>query len=235
MRPNEKPVSKYWKSFWDRHVKTVDDNPFRQVGRTLNKEPMSEAMFRKFTAHTIDKLELDTDHSVLDLCCGNGLFSTEMAGRCQSVVGVDFSCKLIADMASRAPENVVGMVADVCEIKFRPESFHRILFAAAIQHFSQPQVIRLFNELASWLKPEGLLLVADICDARRIWNFYDSQEREAIYFRNTAAGTPVLGTWLDRVWLEKLARYAGFSHTQAYDQPDDYWYAHYRFDLVCRK
>lgn len=228
-------MSDYWERFWKRHLETVDDDPFRQVGRTLNQQPMSEAMFQDFAAHAIDKLDLDDGHVVLDFCCGNGLFSTELARRCKTVVGVDFSRTLVAGMASRAPENVLGVVADARAIECRPESFHRILFAAAIQHFDPPQVIRLFGKLASWLKDDGILLITDVCDVRRMWNFYDSLEREGIYFRNTADGTPVIGSWFDRVWLEKLSRYAGFRYVRTFDQPDRYWFAHYRFDLLCRK
>ncbi len=228
-------MSEHWKTFWRRFVESADADPFCQVGRTLDKEPMSESMFLRYAAHIIDRLELDGGQSVLDFCCGNGLFSVEMARGCRAVVGVDFCPGLIASLGSRAPGNVTAVVGDGLEIELRPESFHKILFAAAIQHFSQPQVIRLFKKLASWLKPGGLLLVTDICDAQRTWHFYNSPEREALYFRNTAEETPILGTWLDRVWLEKLARYSGFSHARAEDQPADYWYAHYRFDLLCRK
>ena len=148
-------------------------------------------------------------------------------------VKVDFIEKLIAEMGKWAPKNFIGLVSNILAIKFRPASFHRILFAAAIQHFTQAQVIRLFKDLARWLKPGGRLLITDILDSQRIWSFYNSQEREDIYFQNTMEGTPILGTWFDRLWLEKLALHTGFSHAQALDQPDEYWYSHYRFDLLC--
>ncbi len=228
-------MSEYWKMHWQRHMEEADDNPFSQVARTLNKQPMSEAMFLKMTAHLIKKLELEPDHMVLDFCCGNGLFSTEMAPNCQHITAVDFCEKLIRDMEQWVPENVSGVVSDALEIKFQPESFHRILFAAALQQFTQVEVIRLFKSLCRWLKPGGLLLVSDILDSRRIWEFFNNEEREDIYFQNTMEEIPVMGTWLDHVWLEKLSRHSGFSHAQVLDQPEDYWYAHYRFDLLCRK
>ena len=228
-------MKEYWKTYWDRHVEQVSsDDPFRQVERTLNKQPLNETLFLKMAAYIIEKLELQHDHQVLDLCCGNGLFSVAIAQRCQSVVGVDFSEKLIEDLRKRAPKNVTAMVCDALEVQFQPASFHRVLFAAALQHFSQAQVIRLLKELARWLKPSGILLITDILDAQRMWRFYDSPEREGVYFQNTMTETPILGTWFDRLWLEKLARHAGFSQAQAVDQPGEYWYAHYRFDLLCR-
>lgn len=142
---------------------------------------------------------------------------------------------LIQILQARAPDNVEAIIGDVLEINFQPASFHRILFAAALQHFSHAQAIRLFKKLANWLQPSGILLITDILDVQRKWNFFNSLEREEIYFRNTMEGTPVLGTWFDRVWLEKLARNAGFKRAKTLDQPKEFWYSHYRIDLLCQK
>jgi len=148
-------MSEYWREFWDQHVATAGDDPYRQVARTLGQEPMSRAMLMNTAAHFIEEPELEAHHSVLDGCCGNGLASIEMARLSKSVVGVDFSNELIAEMGSRIPNILTGIVGDVLEIKFQPDSSHRIQFAAAPQHFSE---------------------------------------------------------------------------SRAFDQPDDYWYSHYRFD-----
>ena len=226
----------YWKTYWDRHAESVSSaDPYRQVLRVREKQPLSDELFQKIAAYIVDKLELKADHLVLDLCCGNGLLSAEMAQRCDTVVGVDFCEKLVEDIELRGSKNIVGIIADILNVQFRAESFHRILFAAALQHFTQAQVIRLLKDQARYLKPGGILLITDILDNQRIWNFYDNAEREDIYFQTTMDGTPILGTWFDRAWLEKLARHAGFSQAQSLLQPDEFWYSHYRFDLLCRK
>ena len=60
-------MSAYWKTYWDRHVEQVSsDDPLRQVLRTQNKQPPSEALFLKMVAYVMEKLELDDDHRVLD-------------------------------------------------------------------------------------------------------------------------------------------------------------------------
>ena len=229
-------MSDYWKMYWDQHAENVtSDDPFRQVLRVQNKQPQTQEMFLTMVSDIGEKLELEADHRVLDLCCGNGLITTEIARRARYVVGVDFSEKLVQGLKRRAPKNVTALVGNAMGIKFKPGSFDRILMAAALQHFSHAQIIQLFKDFMLWLEPGGILLVTDILDVVRIWNFFNTTEREDIYFQNTMEETPVLGTWLDPVWLEKLARYAGFSEAIVLSQSDDYWYAHYRFDLHCRK
>lgn len=229
-------MSRYWKEYYRRHLEKVGNDPFRQVARTQNGEPMSEAMFRRLSAYVVDQLELDeSDHVVLDLCCGNGLLSAELAPRCGRLLGVDFSEKLVAALEHRMLENVTGVVADALEVEFRPASFHRILFAAGLQHFSQAQTIAIFRKMTRWLTPGGLLLVTDVLDAQRMWSFYDTRDRENVYFERVMQEQPLLGTWFERAWLEKLARYTGFQEAAALDQPAGFWYSHYRFDLRCRR
>ena len=229
-------MNTYWKTYWDKHVDSVSsDDPLRQVLRVQDQQPVSAALFAKIAADVVAKLDLHPDHRVLDLCCGNGLLSAEVAKYCHSVVGVDFSETLVKDIGLRGRPNIIGIVSDVLAIKFQPETFDRILFAAALQHFDQAQVIRLFKDQARWLNPGGRLLITDILDSPRIWNFYNNPEREDAYFRNVMDGTPILGTWFDRVWLTKLARHAGFKQAEALDQPEEFLYSHYRFDLLCYK
>ncbi len=230
------PPMSYWKRRWDRHLDGLqDDDPCRQVGRTLHQQPMGATMFRSMLARVVDQLELQPDHRVLDLCCGNGLLSTEIAAHCRSVLAVDFSHELIKQMAAQRRLNVTAIVADAVNVCFRPASFDRILVAAAVQQFTEPEVIRLFERMASWLKPGGILLVTDVLDSERIWRFYDTEQRRGLYFEQTMAGAPILGTWINRTWLRHLACHAGFEQCVPMEQPSSYWYSHYRFDFVCRR
>lgn len=228
-------MNNYWKKHWDEHVEKAGENPFEQVARTLNKEPMSKKMFQNFTRNVIKKLELNEEHTVLDLCCGNGLLSIEVAKMCKHVVGVDFSQKLINHTDLVKEKNFTGIISDVLDVEFQSESFDRILIAAALQLFTLRQTIYLFKNVNNWLKPGGIFLVTDITDNDKIWSFFDSKEREQAYFNNTFADTPIIGTWFDRIWLEKLGKYSGFNECQVLDQPQNYWYSHYRFDFQCRK
>ena len=229
-------MSSYWKHYWDKHVESVTDNdPFRRVLRVQNKQPLSESLFSELVTYIIRHLKLGPDDRVLDLCCGNGLITTRLARYCKQVVAVDFCQDLIEELNQQSVKNVSTIVTDVAQLGYASNSVDRILLAAALQHFSQPQVIYMFCQYFQWLKSNGILLLTDILDSNRIWQFYDDVEREAAYFENTMNKMPILGTWFDGEWLIKLARYAGFSEARIIDQPEQFLYSHYRFDFICYK
>jgi ubiquinone/menaquinone biosynthesis C-methylase UbiE len=224
-----------WKRYWDQHAQQVgSDDPLRQVLRVVNRQPIGEQAFKLVADNVIQLLEIDPSHVVLDLCCGNGLLSAAIEPYASQIVAADFCERLLEDVRSRTTAKTTTMIADARMVDFPPASFDRVLIAAALQHFEQDEVIRMFRQMVRALRPRGILVATDIPDAARKWAFHDSVEREDDYFRNEAEGTPILGTWFDRTWLEKLGRHVGFKETTALDQPVTFPYAHYRFDLRCR-
>lgn len=225
-----------WKGYWDRHAATVESHePFRQVQRVADKRAISVEAFDHVAHRAVELLDLRPEHVVLDLCCGNGLLSAALEPHCERVVAVDFCRRLLAEVAARTGRKTVAIVADARTGMFRPQSFDRVLIGAAIQHFEADEVVRLFENMAVFLRPGGVLVATEIPDAAAMWHFYDSPAREHAYFEGLAAQAPILGTWFDRAWLRKLARHAGFRRGSTFDQPPDFLYAHYRFDLRCRK
>jgi ubiquinone/menaquinone biosynthesis C-methylase UbiE len=127
------------------------------------------------------------------------------------------------------------MAADARTLELPAASFDRVVIAAALQHFEPGEVVRMFRLIVGALKSDGLLLVTDLPDAARMWKFHDSVDREDAYFESEANDTPILGTWFDRTWMEKLGRHVGFTEVSALDQPPTFPYALYRFDLRCHK
>lgn len=229
-------MSEYWKKFWDNHaLETSTKDEFQQVYRTLNKKSPSISEFDRVLKHNLSMLDLNCNHEVLDFCCGNGLFSLELAKYCKQVTGVDFCHNLISELNKKNVENIIGLQFDAMEVTFAPASFDRILFSAALQHFTETETLQLFKKFNYWLKPNGLLFITDILDYRKIWDFYDNQDRKNEYFTNLENKTPILGTWFDRIWLEQLGIFVGFIDSKTISQPNDFWYSHYRFDYMCRK
>lgn len=225
-------VTDYWKGFWEQHsASSREEHPQRQVLRTLDKKPVSDSQFQDILEHVEKSLRLTPQDVVLDLCCGNGLFATFLAGRCRRVIGVDFARELVAQVDRGRHPNVWVSVGDVRTAAFRPGSFDKALLYAGLQYLSHQEAVGLLERAITWLGPGGVFLIGDIPDQQRIWNFFDSQERERAYFEAVKVGKPIVGTWFESGWLERLGRHVGFDKVEVLRQSVGFPFAHYRFDL----
>lgn len=226
----------HWQAFWDTHANRVGrDEPLRQVLRVEDRQPVSEASFLAVAERIKTLLALAPDHALLDLCCGNGLLTALLESSVDRVVAVDFCAPLLDDVPSRTSGRTTTILADARTWSPPAASFDRVLMAAALQHFTLAETVSLFRRMVALLRPGGVLLVTDIPDTARLWTFHDTAEREAAHFAQVARGAPILGTWFDRTWLEKLGRHVGFDEVAALAQPSSHPYARYRFDLRCRR
>jgi hypothetical protein len=103
-------VTQHWKQYWDRHAAGVgSDDPFRQVLRTANRCPIGDEAFARAARHVVGLLELEPDHVVLDLCCGNGLLSAAIEPHCARIVAVDFCRRLLRDVRTRTTAKTGGL------------------------------------------------------------------------------------------------------------------------------
>jgi SAM-dependent methyltransferase len=225
-----------WLDFWRAHGRTAASaDPQTQVLRTFNKQPIETERWQETLVY-VDKLfPVGPVDDVLDLCCGNGLFSSHFAHRARTVTAVDISPDLLANLAQRALHNVTTLCSDVREICFADASFSRIWLYAAIQYFSEGEIVLLIRNMLHWLRPEGLLFIGDVPDRTRLWGFYDTPERRSKYFDNCVKDQDVVGTWFDPLWLRYLAESAGFRNAETIPQPPRQIYAHFRFDMRAQR
>ncbi len=226
----------YWKQYWITHGRASQDAATQyQVLRTVNKRPVDDNVFARILAHIDSVLEAGPDDAVLDLCCGNGAITTHLACHCRSVVGIDCSPDLLAQIDTDRFRNLSLRVEDVAEAELPGEMFTKVLFYAGVQYFSEQQIVRLFCRIAASMRSGGRFYVGDIPDVGRIWSFHNTAERETAYFDSVRDDKPIIGTWLDPLWLSKLASHAGFENIRVLQQPEWLPFAHYRFDMSMQK
>lgn len=222
-----------WLQFWRDHgsaSRSADEQT--QVLRTFNKAPIQADRW-EFTLNELDRVfPVGPEDDVLDLCCGNGLFTAHFAAKGRSVTSVDISPDLLQVLEQRTLANVTTQCSDMRAVSFPESRFSRILLYAALQYIDEAETIQLLRRMAGWLRPGGLLFIGDIPDRTRMWSFYNTQERRSVYFKNLVAGREIVGTWFDPIWLGHLSDDCGFAKAEVVMQHPDLIYAHFRFDML---
>lgn len=228
---------KNWAEYWEKMPKRFKEQDFlRQVGKTLGGEVITQEQFKRIVVSLQKNLAIQKDDKILDLCCGNGLITYRLAPLCGSIVGVDYSQPLIKVARKyHGGDGIRYLRASILNLlpeRLTPASpFSKIYMYEALQHFSHeelPQILRLAKELA---QPGARVFFGSVPDYTRIWNFYNTPERQAEYRQRVAAGQEAIGTWWLPQEIEDAANKAGFTLNWI-DQDPDLHTAHYRFDFL---
>ena len=133
-------------------------------------------------------LRLSPEDKILDLCCGQGRHSLELARRgFQSVEGLDRSHYLIQKARTQAKEeglNVRFREGDARKLPYLPDSFDVVMVLGnSFGYFETIQDdLRVLKEVSRVLKPWGRLLI-DVADGeylqehfqRRSWEWIDKK------------------------------------------------------------
>ncbi len=110
-------------------------------------------------AQYVDMLveRLPAGAKVLDLGCGAGVPTTRQLARHFDVTGVDISKRQI-DRARYNVSYATFMQADMAVLEFPPASFDAITAFYSIIHLPRDDQPKLLQSMATWLRPEGLLV-----------------------------------------------------------------------------
>jgi 2-polyprenyl-3-methyl-5-hydroxy-6-metoxy-1,4-benzoquinol methylase len=211
----------------------------KQVGKTQGGQPISAERFAALLADCRLRLELAAGDRLLDVCCGNGLVTRELARACRAVVGVDFSAPLVAAArAHHAPENVRYFCLSALDLAGSEVAaagpFDKILMYEALQHFRARDLRRLLDSLLGVGVPECRVLLASVPDLDRRWRFYATARRRLAHVFRRLAGRDALGTWWRRADIARVCRRLGL-RCDFHEQSPCLHTAHYRFDALIQR
>jgi ubiquinone/menaquinone biosynthesis C-methylase UbiE len=102
---------------------------------------------------------------VLDLCCGSGTYLVDLLGRARSIVGLDFSQKLIKAAAARTSGTVGFVEGDARSLPFAEGSFDTVFSFASLYYV--PNVQQAIAETARVLRPGGVAIL-DLGNSRSL-------------------------------------------------------------------
>jgi SAM-dependent methyltransferase len=128
----------------------------------LTHESRYDAMLDAFGTVAADAAVRSTTRSVLDVGCGTGAFTLELARRVGPggrVVGIDIDADLVDRARERAWDasagNVTFVVGDAAEHPFGPAEFDAVTSRFGTTFFADP--VDAFRSLGAALVPGGLL------------------------------------------------------------------------------
>ena len=227
-------MSNYWIDFWQNYaVSSLDKDEQSQVLRTSNKKPISEELWQLTLNEIESVLSIRPGEKVLDLCAGNGLIARQLASKGASVVAVDISDALLRNF-NDVP-NIRVIHSDVRSVDFDECCFDKVIIYAGIQYLDYREAVLLIRNIHRWLVPGGILFVGDIPDLDRLFRFFNTDDRQKIYFDNLLSGEAIVGHWYQKEWFQNLTNYVGFSEGKHLRQNEKLLNAHFRFDFLFRK
>lgn len=225
--------SNYWKEFWNTNNIINKPTAHEKVGRTIKGVPITDDKWQIVLNDLEARISLNSNDEVLDIAAGSGVIAIPFSKKARSVTALDLSEKLLMEM--EGINSIQTILADAREIEFKENSFTKIIFYFALQHFSEKETLFLFKKIFSWLKPSGILYVGDIPDTNKKFEFFNNNERRQAYFDSIANDSPIIGYWYDKELMQKLGEFTGFKKSQIINQPSSYINAHYRFDIKLTK
>lgn len=225
-----------WKKFWQEYPATAGETEFlRQVGHTIGGEPYSAEVFEAMVESIRQGLRLGPDDVLLDLCCGNGVITVELARSCERVYAADFSETLIGlGRRHNCAPNITYGVLDVRELSsarlggFAP--FTRISMYAALQHLEPDDLEPLLAAMCGHAREHDIvILIGGILDATRQEAFLDTPKKREAYQFYRKQGADRLGTWWEPAAIRRAADKLGLACDIDADSPGRPG-GHYRFD-----
>ena len=132
--------SERWLDFWRAHGRSAaDHDPQTQVLRTFNRQPIAPERWQDTLVYLDRLFPVGPVDDVLELCCGNGLFSAHFARRGRTITAVDISQDLL-DKLVRRPSRTSRRFAPMSAKRDSQKRFSRILLYAGRQYFSEGEV-----------------------------------------------------------------------------------------------
>lgn len=208
-------MSARWHQFWIGYraePAASESDLFVQVGKTINRHPVSDAVFAGMVSRVTENLHLERNDHLCDLCCGNGLITHALASKVARVTAIDFADHLIKEAQRwKSADNIRYLVGDVEEaihdLVSLPPS--KVLMNDALGYFTPLTFGAVLDAIVTATAEAPVrMLVTGVPAYELRWNFYDTPERRERFLADEARGDDThhgMGRW----WTEQELRDAG--------------------------
>lgn len=132
------------KGFWDRWAKRYD--------RVMSGDKNTYAKILNRM-----KKKLDRNMVVLELACGTGILSAQLAGSVKMLEATDFSEEMIKQAKQKCHSSRLRFsVQDAANLSYAPRTFDAVVISNALHIMPEPE--KALAEIRRVLKPGGILI-----------------------------------------------------------------------------
>lgn len=226
-----------WEEYYSSPPHPVDRTDYlKQVGHTLNGKSISGAHFQLMVDQVLRELNVQDDDVILDLCCGNGYLTKELAAGCKKVVGVDISDHLLkVATEDHCPKNAEYLLMNVMELdtsRLRLSGpYNKILLYAGLQHFGKRDLAPLLRNVLELSTRTPTIVLGFVPDRVNLSDFYDTLKRKRERVIRIVKGTELIKTWWDKKFIERVGHELGL-RCEFHELDSRLQAAKYRFDVV---
>jgi cyclopropane fatty-acyl-phospholipid synthase-like methyltransferase len=230
-----------WKEFWDRQARNNSD-PQAQVGRIRSGRALPEATVVKIVDHIVEQLDLQQEDHLLDLCCGNGLLTRQLAWHCQRALGLDLSESQLAMARQRGgPNHLTYACADAVALDAFFEShapqdqFDKINLYFSFQYLDTFQKGKqAIAGMLNRLRAGGRIFIGDVPDQQFFSSFYPTPQARLNYFLKSKLGKNDMGKFWSASEMQRIGKELGIKVIRKV-QPEFLPYASYRVDYLLHR
>ena len=181
------------KNFWDRWAKRYD------TAMSADRK-----IYEKLTDRM--KKSLTRNMSVLELACGTGLLSVQLAGSVKMMEATDFSEDMIRQAkAKKNSSRLHFSVQDATALPYTPKTFDAVIISNALHIMPDPE--KALSEIRRVLKQDGMLIAPTFTAAGSILGRLKIRIMEL-------SGFKVFHTWTPERYLNFL-KDNGFTVTKS--------------------
>jgi len=129
-----------------------------------DEEPRRVKLATDIAAAIKSNVPLSTEWDGLDIGCGTGLMTLQLAPFLRNITGLDSSCGMLDKLAEKVKvsgiQNVRSVLRDLAAGDMPEGKYHLITSAMTLHHIKE--VVPLLSSLRSFLHPGGWIALADL-------------------------------------------------------------------------
>ncbi|HID55444.1 TPA: class I SAM-dependent methyltransferase [Candidatus Poribacteria bacterium] len=179
MTDEERVKLQMWRHKWEERALIGDW--VAAHGYKFSDEYPPEQVYGYMVKDVIAKLEVNEKDDLLEVGCATGRLSYEMSKIAHSVVGIDFSERMIRRAVETYGEyDLRFYVAEAAALPFPDNSFDKVLCYSVFHDFpSRSYGDKALSEILRVCRPGGVILIGDI-PTLETWR-YDTRDLDLIH------------------------------------------------------